>query len=509
MKIGESFFEVINMSIIQMKQVTFGYDSQEKNLFQQVSLNLDPKWKLGLVGRNGRGKTTLFYLLLNKLPYTGEINHQENFVYFPQQVKDPTQLTYEVVTDLTQKELWEVERELNLLKVDESVFWRPFNTLSGGEQTKVLLALLFLEEEYPLIDEPTNHLDSLARQQVISYLNQKNQGFIVISHNRHFLNETTDHTLAIEKSQLSLYQGNFATYEEEKQLRDAYEQSQNTKLTREISRLKQTAEEKKAWSKSREKDKYGQSHVKGSGSVGDTGFIGARSARMMKRSKAIMNRVEGQIKDKEQLLADIEQVDPLKMTPRETHHKRLIWAENVTFGYEETGLFQPLSFELKPGDRVALTGSNGSGKSTFIQAILGEFDGNSWGNLERASGLKVSVVRQHYENNQGDLKEFAEKQQISYQELLNNLIKLGMSRETFQLPIEKMSMGQRKKVELAKSLGTSADLYIWDEPLNYLDVFNHEQIEELILSVQPSLLFVEHDKAFLDKIATKTLSLKK
>ena len=185
------------MSKIEIKNLTFGYDSQGTLLFEQANLNFDTQWKLGLIGRNGRGKTTLLNILQNKLPYQGQVIHQQEFVYFPQQTKDKERLTYYVLNDITDFEIWEIERELQLIQTDP----------------EVLLALLFVDDtHFPLIDEPTNHLDISGRKQVAAYLKKKKQGFIVVSHDRGFIDEVVDHVLAIEKSQLELYQGNFSIY---------------------------------------------------------------------------------------------------------------------------------------------------------------------------------------------------------------------------------------------------------------------------------------------------------
>lgn len=205
------------MSKIEIKNLTFGYDTQGSLLFDHVNLNLDSNWKLGLIGRNGRGKTTFLNLLQNKLNYQGQISANLAFDYFPQTIKNPQQLTFFVLNDLGVTEQWKVERELNLLGTDPDILWRAFTTLSGGEQTKVLLASLFTQTvNFPLIDEPTNHLDIKAREQVANYLKHKKQGFIVISHDRKFVDDTADHILSIEKSNILMYQGNFATYEAQK-----------------------------------------------------------------------------------------------------------------------------------------------------------------------------------------------------------------------------------------------------------------------------------------------------
>jgi len=498
------------MSKIEIKNLTFGYDTQGTLLFDQANLNFDTQWKLGLIGRNGRGKTTLLNILLNQLAYSGQILHQLDFLYFPQPIKEKKQLTYYVLQEISDFEQWEIERELNLLQVDPEILWRDFETLSGGEQTKVLLALLFIDDHhFPLIDEPTNHLDIVGRKQVADYLKKKRQGFIVVSHDRSFVDEVVDHVLSIEKSQLELYQGNFSVYEEQKKIKDEFELAQNEKLKKEVSRLKKTATEKAEWSRSKEQDKYGKASEKGSGAIYDTGFIGARAARTMKRAKTIEHRMDAQLLEKENLLKDIEYVDPLTMNYQPAHHKRILTVEDFVLSYQDQPLFQKLSFELNQGQRIALAGQNGSGKSSIIRFLLNQFEGESQGEILRPTNLKISYVRQNYEDNQGTLLEFSEEQGLNHQEFLNNLHKLGMERTVFQNRIEQMSMGQRKKVELAKSLAQPAELYIWDEPLNFLDVFNQEQLEKLIIAVKPTMLVVEHDQVFLENIATQVITLDK
>ena len=497
-----------NMSTIELKKLTFGFGNQTQLLFDQTNLIIDTNWKLALIGRNGRGKTTLLKLIMGAYLYQGSIVHQTAFNYFPQPIKDRTQLTYFVLTEQNDIESWRIEKELNLLQADPNILWRPFDSLSGGEQTKALLALLFSDDQhYPLIDEPTNHLDQWSRQQVAKYLKAKNQGFILVSHDRSFVDEVVDHVVAIEKQQLMLYQGNFSVYEEQKAIRDNYEIEQNKKLKSEISRLKRTATEKAEWSRGRERDKYGKPNVKGSGAIFDTGAIGARAARTMKRSKTLVNHMEQRIEAKEQLLKEIETTDSLIMNVKSSYHRRLLVVENLQLVYDNQALFQPVSFQLETGQRIALQGPNGSGKSSIIHYLLGTFSGQERGSVDLAQNIPISYVRQNYEDNHGTLPEFAQEHHLVYEELLNNLHKLGLERQVFENRIEDMSMGQRKRVELAKSLATPAELFIWDEPLNYLDVFNHEQLEQVIKLVKPTMLIIEHDKTFINSIATQVIKL--
>lgn len=497
------------MTNIKIDHLTFGYDQLGTLLFDDTTLTISADWKLGLVGRNGRGKTTLLRLLRGKVPYQGKITHQLQMIYFPKKIEDPTQITYFAISE-EELELWKIERELTMLDCDLNVLWRPFFTLSGGEQTKVLLALLFVDENsFPLIDEPTNHLDIKGREQVAKYLKKKQQGYIVVSHDRTFLDQTVDHILAIEKNQLILYQGNFSTYEEQKAQRDTYEQAQNIKLKKEINRLQKTAQEKAEWSFTREKDKTN----KPKGFI-DTeyrrvspGAIGADAARMMKRSKAIVQRVEGKISEKKQLLKNVETIDPLRISYEENYHRRLFYVEDLVLKHSEKSLFAEKSFELLRGECLTIIGKNGSGKTSLVQALLGEFSGEITGIVQRANGLKISRIRQNYESNQGTLADFAEKENLDYSKFLNNLRKLGMERRVFNNKIQDMSMGQRKKVELAKSLSQVANLYIWDEPLNYLDVFNQKQILDLLLRAKPTMILIEHDEYFVKKVNDKMVIL--
>ena len=178
------------MSMIKIENLTFSYPTSYDNVFENVSFQVDTDWKLGFVGRNGRGKTTFLNLLLGKYEYSGKILSSVQFDYFPYPVSDKNRITEDILQEVCPlAEEWELMRELSYLDVDVDVLWRPFETLSNGEQTKVLLAALFLNEgHFLLIDEPTNHLDAKARKSVAAYLKKK-KGFILVSHDRRFLDD--------------------------------------------------------------------------------------------------------------------------------------------------------------------------------------------------------------------------------------------------------------------------------------------------------------------------------
>lgn len=236
------------MSLINIQNLSFGYDGGFENVFENVNLQIDTAWKLGLTGRNGRGKTTLLRLLMGELEYTGKIVSSVDFEYFPY-APDNAYLTIDAIHEISpQAEDWQIQRELGFLEADEELLYRPFDTLSNGEQTKVLIAGMFLRENsFLLIDEPTNHLDTHARAVLASYLKRK-EGFILVSHDREFLDSCIDHILAINKMNIEVQKGNFSSWNENRERQEQFEQAQNERLKREINQLEQASKSVSSWS---------------------------------------------------------------------------------------------------------------------------------------------------------------------------------------------------------------------------------------------------------------------
>lgn len=201
------------MSMIKVENLTFAYPRGRDYVFENVSFQIDTDWKLGFVGRNGRGKTTFLNLLLGKYEYSGKIISSVQFDYFPYPVEDKEAVTMDILQKVCPlAEEWEIMRELSLLNVETEVLYRSFETLSNGEQTKALLAALFLNEEhFLLIDEPTNHLDTKGRKQVADYLKKK-KGFILVSHDRRFLDTCVDHILSLNRANIEVQSGNFSSF---------------------------------------------------------------------------------------------------------------------------------------------------------------------------------------------------------------------------------------------------------------------------------------------------------
>lgn len=490
--------------MIKADNLTFSYPGSGDNIFEKVSFQIDTDWKLGFVGRNGRGKTTFLKLLLGKYEYSGKIISSVQFDYFPYEVPDKSEMTENILHGICPlAEDWELIRELSLLEVDTDVLYRPFETLSNGEQTKTLLAALFLNEgHFLLIDEPTNHLDISARKIVSAYL-QKKKSFILVSHDRSFLDGCTDHILSLNRANIEVQSGNFSSWRENFERQQSFEASQNERLKKDIARLKQSARRAAAWSEKAEAGKYG---VQASGLKADRGYVGHKAAKMMNRSKAIEAKREQAVEQKSELLKNTETAEKLKISPLVYPSDTLVSLYDVTVSYNEKTVCRHVSFTVNRGDRIALDGKNGSGKSSLLKLLTGQPIEHT-GEVHIGSGLIISYVPQDTSHLRGSLSGYARQSGIDESLFKAILRKMDFERIQFEKDMSDLSEGQKKKVLIAGSLCEHAHLYIWDEPLNFIDLYSRMQIEQLITEFSPTMIFVEHDSAFRTSAATKIVQL--
>ena len=212
------------------------------------------------------------------------------------------------------------------------------------------------------------------------------------------------------------------------------------------------------------------------------------------------------IEEKTKLLKNIESNESLKIVPLAFHDKNLVEITDVAIEYDDRIVCEGVNFTIEEGERIAIQGKNGSGKSSILKLIYGEDIPHS-GIVRKNNKLIISYVSQDTSDLYGNLCEYASKHCIDESLFKSMLRKLDFSREQFEKNIEDFSGGQKKKVLLAASLCERAHLYIWDEPLNFIDVISRMQIEDLLIEHKPTILFVEHDSAFCENVATKIIKL--
>lgn len=526
------------MSLIQVQNLSFQYEGSPELIFDNVSFQIDTDWKLGFIGRNGRGKTTFLRLLAGQLPYQGTIDASVRFDLFPYEIKSPQWTALRVArAAIAPYDAWEaemesclankdeaslsrygdllelmmtndgyeidelIEREVGRLEMDPSALARPYETLSNGERTKLMIAALFLRKNsFLLIDEPTNHLDMEGRRALEKYLTSK-KGFILVSHDRTLLDGVVDHVLSINRANIEVQRGNYQSWRQNRTMQDQYEQALNDSLQKEIRRLDAAMQRNVTWSDRIEATKIG-------GHVYDRGAVGAQSARMMKKAKAVENRIQRNIDEKQGLLKNVEAAGALKLHPLPYHKQVLIEAIDVQVDYGQGPLFSPVSFTVRQGARVAILGPNGAGKTSLLRLMTGG-DAPHTGLLRVGNRMVVSYVPQDTGHLRGLPKDYAIAQGGDVTLFLTLLRKLNFDRNAFERPMEAYSEGQKKKVLLAMSLATPAHLYVWDEPMNYIDVLSREQLEALLCETSATMVFVEHDRSFVEAVATEEIVLKR
>jgi lincosamide and streptogramin A transport system ATP-binding/permease protein len=407
------------MSLLQVSDLTFCYEGSFDNIFEEISFSVDTDWKLGFIGRNGKGKTTFLNLLLGKYPYSGSITSNTAFDYFPYPVSESD--LEKTASDLIevwkpQTEIWQVLIQLDQIKMDAECLYRPFGSLSFGERTRVMLAVLFAgDNEFLLIDEPTNHLDGRARESVKEYLASK-KGFILVSHDRDLLDGVCDHVLVLNRSTIEVQSGSFSSWWDNKEKEDNFARAENEKHLKEIGKLKASADRADRWAIKNEATKIGYDPIEEHDRFKNTrGYIGAKTKKMQSRVKNFEKRIGREIEEKEGLLSDIEEVTDLKLMPLTHHKNRIVELRDFSLKYDGNpeNAVDNVTFELFDGERLFLAGLNGCGKSSIIKAILKNAgyivkdNFTTSGTLTTAAGLIISYINQDTSHLSGTLKEYA------------------------------------------------------------------------------------------------------
>jgi ATP-binding cassette subfamily F protein 3 len=528
-----------------------------QTVLQNVSFTISPGEKIGLVGPNGGGKTTLLKLILREIePDQGDvaIAGEPEVGYVRQDVLDDENLTvgkallgemeelearlaqlrkeiaaspddegelakYEVIEEELATRFGNGYRsrcEKNLAQFGFSPdrYWAKVNVLSPGERARLELArVLVREPDLLVLDEPTNFLDIPQREWLERFLEEFSGTVLVVSHDRVFLNRVVNRVFDLRRARLTVYEGDYDDYELARAQERAKLEHEHEVQQKEIRKLERVAGERKVWSARREKTKN---------SAADSGFESARAAKMAKRAKHAEKRVEQMIAEHEAKKPFVEKRPKPVLVTDELPDKRAVLAKDLTKSFDGRTVVDGASFEMRTGERVALVGPNGSGKTVLLRMLVNELKPDR-GEAQFGAGIRVGYFPQDVA--------FLDLKRTALEEVMMGLPRLSAEENrgctpvtqetahtvlgTLLLPkrfaekkLSELSAGERSKVLLARILAGGANLLILDEPTNHLDIDALLALESLLSSVPCGVLFASHDRAMLSRLADRVLEIK-
>jgi len=500
---------------------------QDKNILDGLSFEVNTGERVGILGRNGCGKTTLFRILTGELhPDDGTVSifKGKRMGLISQIPVYPPDWTTEDVLKDAHKRLYAMQDRINLLMeqmahddspqvlaeydrlsadfqrlggydmerernrvangldIPAAMRAQAFDSLSGGEKTRVNLARLILEDtDILLLDEPTNHLDLNATEWLEDYLLKFHGTVLAISHDRYFLDRVTQRSIEIHDGKAEFYNGNYSFYVVERQRRFDEQLKKYEKDQAKVEQLQKAAAQMHLWA-----------------------FMG--NDKLHKRAFSMEKRIE-KLQQTERPKTD------RKLSARfqesEFFADEVLVAENVSKSFGDRTLFHDLVLEVRAGERIALIGDNGTGKSTFLKLIMNEETPDT-GFIRKGPAVRVAYLPQ--------IVTFPVLERTIYDTMLyetkctpqgarDRLAAFGFMGEDVFKPVGTLSGGERSRLKLCMLMGEQINLLILDEPTNHLDIASREWMEDALMDYSEALLFVSHDRYFIEKFATRIWEL--
>jgi len=499
---------------------------EDKNILDGISFDILEGERVGLLGRNGAGKTTLFRLI------TGEIYPDEGQISIPSEKrvgiitqipKFPEDWTAEDVLKSAHRRLYDMRARLdkmeeamnenssradlakydalmqeflradgyeldrlrntvaNGLRIPQSQREQRFSSLSGGEKTRVNLARLILEDtDILLLDEPTNHLDLRACEWLEDWLTKYKGTVLTASHDRYFLDHVVTRTIDVVKGKAVFYPGNYTFYLAEKQRRLEEQMTRYARQEAERKRLEEARDRLYQW--------------------------GTGNEHLMKKSFAIQSRIDHMERIDR---PDMEKKMRAKFSEKAFRADEAVVMKGVSKGFGERTLFEDLNMMVTGGERIALIGDNGTGKSTLLKLLMGELPPDT-GMLKIGPAVKIAYLPQiiTFANPQRSvLDTLLYEEGYQPQEARNRLGAFKFSGEDVFRPVSALSGGEQSRLRLCILMRDDINLLVLDEPTNHLDAASREWIEEALEDYGQALLFVSHDRYFISRFATRIWEL--
>lgn len=495
-----------------------------KNVLDGLTFQVDQGERVGLLGRNGAGKTTLFKIL------TGELDYDEGTVVVGQgrrvglisqipvypagcTVEDVLRSAFARLESLAEEmralearmaagesdpailkrygtlsERFEafggydtdvaVNKIANGLSIPDSQRSQLFDSLSGGEKTRVNLGRLILEDtDILLLDEPTNHLDLHATEWLEEYIRSFHGTVVTISHDRYFLDRTVTRVIEIQDGKAEFYSGNYSFYAVEKERRYQERMKQYEKEQAKIAQLEKAAEQLRVWA-----------------------FMGMD--KTYRRAISMEKRIE-------RMRTTSKPTKARKMDARfssaEFHGDEVLGIRNVSKSYGDKHLFEGISLKVEGGERIALIGDNGAGKTTFLRLVMNEETPDT-GWVQRGPSVRTAYLPQIVRfavPERSMLDTMLYECKCTPQEARDQLGAYGFCGEDVLKPVSALSGGELSRLRLCMLMRREINFLILDEPTNHLDIASREWIEDALSDYTQALLFVSHDRYFIEKFATR------
>jgi ATPase subunit of ABC transporter with duplicated ATPase domains len=495
-------------------------------IFENVSFDIKTGEIVGLIGGNGTGKTTIMKILMGHEDYEGEVFYRKGVTlgYLDQipvfeedySVKEVLYLAFSDVYDIKKKmikiehsltnegndidklmkEYGQLQERFELLggydidekmskvtiglRISDSIQKMKFANLSGGEKSKIMLGKILLEKpELLLLDEPSNHLDLKSIEWLEEYLKEYKGSVLIISHDRYFLDRVVNKIVELEYNGTSIYHGNYTYYlmEKERRFIEAYNRyKQNQKK---INKMEEQIKRYRIWGKMRDSDKM---YVRAK-------ELEKRLAKMEKLDKPVLEKTK------------------IKLSSKgfDRTGKEVLILKEIEKSFESRILFSGLNLTLFYQDSLAILGDNGTGKSTLIKIVMEDFEKDK-GSIKYGSNINIGYLPQEVkfeDENTSILEAFQYKYNITIGEARKELAKVLFIKDEVYKKISILSGGEKSRLKLCMLMYEKVNFMILDEPTNHLDIDSREILEETLLDFKGTILFVSHDRYFINKIATK------
>lgn len=502
--------------MIQISNLSKSYPS--KIIYDNASLTIFEGEKIGLIGRNGVGKSTLLEIINDNIGYEGDVNYISNlkFGYYTQDLYLDTSLS---VMDILYKpfdHLFEMEKNMLELSYDfeknqdeynkifeefemqggyfistninqmiskfklHDLLNQKVDTLSGGQKGRVALAKVLLENpDVLLLDEPLNHLDIEAIEWLETFLNTYDKTLVVISHDRYFLDNVCKSIVEVKQYKLFKYKGNYSAYLSQSDHTQLSSQNEYDKQQSQIKSLKQQIKQYRIWGNARDSEKMFK-----------------KAKELEKRLSKIDVLENPYISDKSMRL---------KFNSSIKSGFNVLWTDYLKIGYDET-LIDNIKFDIYLNDKVAFIGPNGTGKSTLLKIFSSKLNPLD-GEISFGSNVKIGYFDQIFENlnkNNSIIDEIHDANiMLSNYELRSHLAKFLFTNDDLNKSVSCLSGGECVRVALAKLSLEDTNVLVLDEPTNHLDLESKEILEDALLNYDGTIIFSSHDRYFINKIATR------